>query len=697
MTYEELIEEAISLIPFYSREWTNYNQSDPGITILQNFAAFQYLQQESIAEITGPIKRGLLKLAGITSNPFRGSRILLSAVHEPEENGFYLPAHLKMYVGDTCFETVKAEYIPPKRLSRIFLEQKGQLSEVTGFVAPQAASGISVFGDPVEAGRGIWLEFLSLPPPGETLAVYMDVKDEAGRNPFEEDSAPEFAKLIWQCYIGNGWENIETEDGTRYFLEDGRLVFHMPGHRAERYPGGYGYMIRCRLIISHYDLPPKILSVYDRVVEVEQRTTAAEKFEFRGGGMAENGYRIEVFSSLAESGCYEVFARETADSDYIRYKRAGKEGHRYRELSRDNGRLLLEFEDGERVADCGSAAVAVVCYDEVLLHRMIGRVYGYDGQIMDLEQLNNIIPEGFCIIAELEDGAGGKRYRFVEPGRTGEEDLGYELYMDEGRLCIKNPGYGRECGLYLCSCATTLGAEAHVRRGSMLRAGERSLLAVTPSYGGSSYETVEELEERLAGLGNAQERGVLASDYEELASKTPGLAIDKVRAWMDSEKNQVFVAVRQKSCDQPCPALTEIYSRTIWEYLEKRRMITVHVNILGPRYVPVHIRGRICVKSQYENAPDRITSLIRDFFLQMADQAGFGGTVEFARIFEKVQEQDCVFEVCELRAHPSPGAVLYGSGITLERDCLACLGDMNIVFFRNRRTVEQEEAIWGFQ
>ena len=33
-SYEDILTEAISQIPLYSEEWTNFNHSDPGITML---------------------------------------------------------------------------------------------------------------------------------------------------------------------------------------------------------------------------------------------------------------------------------------------------------------------------------------------------------------------------------------------------------------------------------------------------------------------------------------------------------------------------------------------------------------------------------------------------------------------------------------------------------------------------------------
>jgi len=37
-TYQDLVDEALSLIPTYAPEWTNFNPSDPGITLIELFA-----------------------------------------------------------------------------------------------------------------------------------------------------------------------------------------------------------------------------------------------------------------------------------------------------------------------------------------------------------------------------------------------------------------------------------------------------------------------------------------------------------------------------------------------------------------------------------------------------------------------------------------------------------------------------------
>ena len=78
-TYEELITEAQMQIPFYSQEWTNFQPSDPGITILENLTAFEALQLSRIHEMTPGVLKMLLKLLGFEAGKGKCARILLAA------------------------------------------------------------------------------------------------------------------------------------------------------------------------------------------------------------------------------------------------------------------------------------------------------------------------------------------------------------------------------------------------------------------------------------------------------------------------------------------------------------------------------------------------------------------------------------------------------------------------------------------
>ena len=102
--YDQFMAEAIAQIPLYSREWTNLNASEPGITILENLSAFSALQQSEINEVTDKIKWKLLALAGF--EPVKGepatAYLKQKAALQDMESGQVEGE--KVYAQDICYE-----------------------------------------------------------------------------------------------------------------------------------------------------------------------------------------------------------------------------------------------------------------------------------------------------------------------------------------------------------------------------------------------------------------------------------------------------------------------------------------------------------------------------------------------------------------------------------------------------------------
>ncbi|MBD2037665.1 baseplate J/gp47 family protein [Leptolyngbya sp. FACHB-321] len=61
-TYDDLVEEARSLIPTYAPEWTNHNPSDPGITLIELFAYLTELLIYRLNRVTDANVVSFLKL-----------------------------------------------------------------------------------------------------------------------------------------------------------------------------------------------------------------------------------------------------------------------------------------------------------------------------------------------------------------------------------------------------------------------------------------------------------------------------------------------------------------------------------------------------------------------------------------------------------------------------------------------------------
>ena len=124
-TFEERFVDVMSKLPLYSEEWTNYNPSDPGITILENLTAFEAVQAESILNISYEAKVGLLRLAGIVPGKAKSARVLISA---DNLNGkTVLPDGQKLFLGDMCFETNRPQEIGSFHILGIYAKREEDL------------------------------------------------------------------------------------------------------------------------------------------------------------------------------------------------------------------------------------------------------------------------------------------------------------------------------------------------------------------------------------------------------------------------------------------------------------------------------------------------------------------------------------------------------------------------------------------
>jgi hypothetical protein len=61
-TYEDLVQEALTLIPSYAPDWTNYNPSDPGITLIELFAYLSEMLIYRLNRVTDDNQYTFLKL-----------------------------------------------------------------------------------------------------------------------------------------------------------------------------------------------------------------------------------------------------------------------------------------------------------------------------------------------------------------------------------------------------------------------------------------------------------------------------------------------------------------------------------------------------------------------------------------------------------------------------------------------------------
>lgn len=681
-TYQELISEAIMQIPLYTTEWTNFNPSDPGMTILENLTAFEALQQESIRQVTPKIRQKLLKMLGFTERKGRCARILMSAegVKEPVE----LQANQPFYLGDLTFETNRRMRIGGYSLTGVYGQHDGSFQDYSYLINDDIPKAAMIFGETPCEGDCVYFTADRLPEPGEEMIFYMTLANRFNRNPYEEKGNNTFADLVWECYTGNGYETMNVADYTSCFLVSGEVRMRMPNTAAavcEELPKP-AYAIRTRVIKADYDVSPKLLSVAGFLFEAWQKETKSVCYTFQKYS------KITLNSELMEEGYLQVFCKEEKGSFYRRYEPVSEEGDRGRFYTLEHERYGVNTFSFDRrrfgfAPDKLKNAVKIMVYSEEMMRRFyLGIVQGYDAQELELP-VKNIVAESFCIIAKRTDENGEELFDFVRPNYYEEDSLTYYLLENEGKIIIEDAGVFIGASLYMGSCSITRGQEGNIREGNRFRTGKNlqdiEFVNVGPGTGGCFRESIADVRKRFLADMNKPYTAVTAADYESIVKSAPGLCIHKVRAVLREERNEVQIAVKPGT-DERFPKLSDTYRKSLEQLLEKKRLLTTRVEIVPPVYLPINVKGVIYVKRHYEREQGLIEQTIREQLDYLESDRNFGDVLKFDEVFRAVENLECVEYIYDLTLHPQyPGAAkIRDNDIYPNADCLCYAGDIQL-------------------
>ena len=682
-TYDELLAEAVAQIPLYSSEWTNYNVSDPGITLLQNLTAFQLLQQEAINDVPEETRRKLLKLVGYSVRENRAATVLVQA---PEQGGPILPEGHQLWSGTIPFETTDSMALNPWGLAAVYVGGDGGSREVTHLLDLAAETVAYPFGKDPEAGNSLICVLSGVPEMGEPLRLWFQVAEEELRTPFtDETEIPDFSHVRWQYWTETGWQDAEARDETLGFLRSGCVTLRLEGDLPAVWTEAavQGCALRCLLETADYDRTPRLRGLAVHLFPMEQRETRVRCCVCPGSEQAELRGRLPLVGNLL------VFCREETDGPYYLYRQtsvAAAQGRFFRVESDFEG-VTLRFDPAFGHVPCSAEdAVRAVCYDEEMIHhRLLGPVYGYDHQVVQLDLMSNVLPDSLLVALETKNRSGEAEYRFVAPGEEGPGGFRYHLRSREAQLVIDEPG-GGGYSLLLAGCAVTQGSRGNLRACATLeqRGGydgtevEARYFCPAPGRGGMSYESTEELRLRFSAGMRQVSVAVRTEDYEALVRQTPGLCIHKVKAVAVSGKNLVKIAVKPYT-EEELPKLSADYLRQLQEYLEPRRMLTTRFEICQPRYVPVSVNAALCIRGMASHAQKEAEQVLRRFLDHVNGPQAFGGWIRFNELYQALSALPFVDAVDGLSMYPeSRDAVLVGSDIHLEDDSLCCPGTLRL-------------------
>jgi hypothetical protein len=171
--YDDLVAEAIARIGVTTPEWTNFNRSDPGITLIELFAFLTESLLYRANLIPERNRRAFLSLLGVPLQPATSARGLVTLANErgPLE-AVTIDADLEVRAGQVPFRTAQGLDVLPVE-ARVYYKRPAPLSEELAALYRQLYASFLLDGDAGPGGQA--------PPelePYET--VPLDGADPAG-------------------------------------------------------------------------------------------------------------------------------------------------------------------------------------------------------------------------------------------------------------------------------------------------------------------------------------------------------------------------------------------------------------------------------------------------------------------------------------------------------------------------------------
>ncbi len=629
-TFLDIVAEARALIPRYAPEWTDFNDSDPGMTLVQLFAWMTEMTIYRLNRVPDRLYLKFLQLLGFQLVPALPARAELTfrldrkRMAELGVNTTIVPKGTQVAAsggGDEpppVFETERG-------LNAIEAELK-VIQTFDGFsYSPETEKNEALgqsffpFGRNIRDDNSLLLGFdspLPFPSVEFDLAFYLFRQDDArasfGKQPVQAciqdlERLPAPADTVWEFCNGQSWEALSLiRDDTRAFTRDGHISFQGPGGRAQKALMGIEkkeklYWIRCRLVRSAYERPPRLDQVLTNTVAAVQTLTVED--EVLGGSDGSPNQRFTLEHK-------PVVANEVRDKDgSIIYQST----------------LVLQVEERPRLQP---------------------------GPGLEVQPVFDTWQEVTDFFASTPDSP-----HYTLDRNTGEIRFGDG---EHGRIPVANPdnpGANIVARIYQYGG----GKAGNIPAGKIIEVQTavdfvESVSNQRAAYGGADEERLEEAQLRARQSLKTHERAVTSEDFETLAMETPGARVRRAKAmplvhprFPGASVPGVVTVVVIPDSEDPRPMPSQETIGLVCAYLSKRRLLTTEVYVVPPTYHKVTIEVNLIARPQADlgevkkEVNDRLLAYFHPF-LGGEDGTGweFGADIVYSDIFRQILDFDDV-------------------------------------------------------
>lgn len=581
--YRDLVEEMKVRVPRYAPEWTDLNDNEPGMAILQTYAWLADMMLYRIGQVPEQNYLRFLELFGVEllpAAPATGS-VRLPAQPTAAKPVIFVPERTQLSAAGAdgtpvIYETRRSAQILRARLDAAQVADGGSFTAAT--LDPPAP--FRPFGVIATVGSAL---LLGLTDPGPLPAATIDVtvwSRPVAATAFVSSASSgradqTDATVVWESWNGTAWRGLQVvRDETAALTRSGRISLKLPpaGTLQATTVGAFvdrpRFWLRARITEGGFAVPPMLDGLAVDAVAVEQAETIFD--EVLGGSDARPDQELTLDRRPVVPGSLTIQIDEGDDAGFRTWTEVDDlyaSGPNDLHYTLDPATASVRFGNGRQGAIPGanianrSANIVAVSYRAG--GGLAGNIAG--GQITTL--LSNV------------DGIDSTRV--TNPFATG---------------------------------------------------------------GGRDAETLAEAKRRAPSALRAQRRAVTADDFEALAAEAANVARAKALPLTHPQfpGAQVpgvvsVVVVPDAAGTHPMPSVETM--RAVGAHLDERRLITTEVFVLAPTYRQVSVDADVIVDDLADLAAveQDVTDALLAFLHPLTGgerRAGwpFGGTISYSQI-----------------------------------------------------------------
>lgn len=613
-TFNDLVNECLLRIPRYCPEWTNFNASDPGITLIEMFA---WLTDQMLLRFNQVPRRNyvtFLEMLGVrlqAATPAKADvTFYLSAAHSER---YVIPAGIEVATERTETEEAIVFSTTHNLVIGVPVVRHFLTAPTTEFASPEVLGDQSllrdrlsniwtqnadgswegreqaIFDESPRLGNCFYLVFDSEEPlDGNVIALTLkgEAAESTGINP---DLPPRH----WEAWDGEKWHPVLRSEGDDYTsgfsfdmdngqgseISEADVILHLPFSWPALHFGNYhGRWLRCvhqqnQPLQSLYARPPKLRGMATRSIGAIARTHQCSiiQDELLGESDGNPGQKFQLASRM-------ILPRQPGEHIVIHPP---------------NGLPQI----WQEVNDFANSTSQDFHYT---LDSITGEI-----QFGPLIREASMLKDDMLLRASIQEPHGQTLNLTPDPASIQHQENHYGAIPPKGatiRMAAYRTGGGKQGNVQTGTLKILKSAVPYVSQ----------VINHSPAQDGADAESLEEAVIRVPRLLRTRDRAVTAEDFESLtlqASRSVARVLCPTENSGNGNQGVVNLIIVPAVDTTPITrglgihpdafALTPLLKEEVLGFLAERRLLGIQVKCHEPDYVGVSVQLEVGLESRY--------------------------------------------------------------------------------------------------